>query len=53
MFLKSLDLQHPIIQASMAGTSTPAMAAAVSNVPRDSYGIDRLFYLRLVGLDGV
>ncbi len=31
MFLKDLDLQHPIIQAPMAGTSTPAMAAAVSN----------------------
>jgi nitronate monooxygenase len=27
-----LGLQYPIIQAPMAGTSTPAMAAAVSNV---------------------
>src|ERR1700722_8355691 len=26
-----LGLQYPIIQAPMAGTSTPAMAAAVSN----------------------
>lgn len=29
--LKSLDLKLPIIQAPMAGVSTPAMAAAVSN----------------------
>ena len=31
MFLKNLGLRHPIIQAPMAGVSTPAMAAAVSN----------------------
>ena len=29
--LSRLGLQYPIIQASMAGTSTPALAAAVSN----------------------
>lgn len=29
--IESLDLAHPIIQAPMAGVSTPAMAAAVSN----------------------
>ncbi|KAL1405624.1 hypothetical protein Q8F55_009263 [Vanrija albida] len=29
--LKRLGLQHPIIQAPMAGTATPALAAAVSN----------------------
>jgi nitronate monooxygenase len=29
--LELLDIEHPIIQAPMAGTSTPAMAAAVSN----------------------
>ncbi|MBZ8131691.1 nitronate monooxygenase family protein [Afifella sp. IM 167] len=28
---KRLDLEHPIVQAPMAGVSTPAMAAAVSN----------------------
>jgi nitronate monooxygenase len=31
MFPQSLGLHHPIIQAPMAGVSTPAMAAAVSN----------------------
>ena len=31
MFLQSLGLHHPIIQAPMAGVSTPTMAAAVSN----------------------
>jgi nitronate monooxygenase len=31
MFLKNLDLHYPIIQAPMAGVSTPAMAAAVAN----------------------
>ena len=30
-FLRRLNLEHPIIQAPMAGVSTPAMAAAVSN----------------------
>ncbi|OEZ94339.1 nitronate monooxygenase [Janthinobacterium sp. HH107] len=30
-FLDRLGLQHPIIQAPMAGVSTPRMAAAVSN----------------------
>jgi nitronate monooxygenase len=30
-FLDHLGLQHPIIQAPMAGVSTPRMAAAVSN----------------------
>jgi nitronate monooxygenase len=30
-FLDQLQLDHPIIQAPMAGVSTPAMAAAVSN----------------------
>jgi nitronate monooxygenase len=30
-FLQRLNLEHPIIQAPMAGVSTPAMAAAVSN----------------------
>ena len=30
-FLSRLGLDHPIIQAPMAGTSTPALAAAVSN----------------------
>lgn len=29
--LELLDIEHPIIQAPMAGVSTPAMAAAVSN----------------------
>lgn len=29
--IKRLGLQHPIIQAPMAGTATPALAAAVSN----------------------
>jgi len=29
--IESLGLSHPIIQAPMAGVSTPAMAAAVSN----------------------
>src|SRR5579862_1743530 len=29
--LRRLQLQHPIIQAPMAGVSTPAMAAAASN----------------------
>ena len=29
--LQRLGVTHPIIQAPMAGTSTPAMAAAVSN----------------------
>lgn len=29
--LHQLNLQYPVIQAPMAGTSTPAMAAAVSN----------------------
>ena len=29
--LSRLGMEHPIIQAPMAGTSTPAMAAAVSN----------------------
>jgi nitronate monooxygenase len=29
--LRRLGMEHPIIQAPMAGTSTPAMAAAVSN----------------------
>ncbi|MBS1993661.1 MAG: nitronate monooxygenase, partial [Cyanobacteria bacterium SZAS LIN-3] len=29
--LQKLDLKIPIIQAPMAGTSTPAMAAAVCN----------------------
>lgn len=28
---KRIGIQHPIVQAPMAGTSTPAMAAAVSN----------------------
>ena len=31
MLLELLDIEWPIIQAPMAGTSTPAMAAAVSN----------------------
>ena len=31
MFLKNLGLHYPVIQAPMAGVSTPAMAAAVSN----------------------
>ncbi|WP_022683960.1 NAD(P)H-dependent flavin oxidoreductase [Sphingobium bisphenolivorans] len=30
--IDSLSLTHPIVQAPMAGVSTPAMAAAVSNV---------------------
>ena len=30
-FLSSLGISHPIIQAPMAGVSTPAMAASVSN----------------------
>ena len=30
-FLMRLKLEHPIIQAPMAGVSSPAMAAAVSN----------------------
>jgi nitronate monooxygenase len=30
-FLQALGVQHPIIQAPMAGISTPALAAAVSN----------------------
>ncbi len=30
-FLSRLGISHPIIQAPMAGTSTPALAAAVSN----------------------
>ena len=30
-FIARLDLRHPIIQAPMAGTATPALAAAVSN----------------------
>lgn len=30
-FMSRLGLQHPVIQAPMAGTSTPALAAAVSN----------------------
>ena len=30
-FLDRLDLQHPLIQAPMAGISTPRLAAAVSN----------------------
>jgi nitronate monooxygenase len=30
--LELLDIEYPIIQAPMAGTSTPAMAAAVANV---------------------
>ncbi|MFT0175232.1 nitronate monooxygenase, partial [Paraburkholderia mimosarum] len=29
--LRSLGIQKPIIQAPMAGTTTPALAAAVSN----------------------
>lgn len=29
--LSRLGLQHPVVQAPMAGTSTPALAAAVSN----------------------
>ena len=29
--LELLDIEQPIIQAPMAGISTPAMAAAVSN----------------------
>jgi nitronate monooxygenase len=29
--LKLLDIRWPIIQAPMAGTGTPALAAAVSN----------------------
>ena len=29
--LKLLDIRLPILQAPMAGVSTPAMAAAVSN----------------------
>jgi nitronate monooxygenase len=29
--LSRLGLEHPIIQAPMAGTSTPALTAAVSN----------------------
>ena len=31
MSIESLGLKHPVIQAPMAGVSTPAMAAAVSN----------------------
>jgi nitronate monooxygenase len=31
MFMQSLGLHHPIIQAPMAGVSTPTMASAVSN----------------------
>lgn len=30
-FLQAIGAQHPIIQAPMAGISTPALAAAVSN----------------------
>ena len=30
-FLDRLGLQHPIIQAPMAGVSTPRLAAAVSH----------------------
>ncbi|MCB5362752.1 nitronate monooxygenase [Pusillimonas sp. CC-YST705] len=30
-FLDRLDLRHPIVQAPMAGTATPQLAAAVSN----------------------
>ena len=30
-FLQRLELLHPIVQAPMAGVSTPAMATAVSN----------------------
>ena len=30
-FFQQLGLTHPIIQAPMAGVSTPALAAAVSN----------------------
>lgn len=30
-FLATLGMEHPIIQAPMAGTSTPSLAAAVSN----------------------
>jgi nitronate monooxygenase len=30
-FLERLKIETPIIQAPMAGTSTPALAAAVSN----------------------
>ena len=31
LWMSRLGLQHPIIQAPMAGTSTPQLAAAVSN----------------------
>ena len=31
LWMTGLGLQHPIIQAPMAGTSTPQLAAAVSN----------------------
>lgn len=40
--LRRLGINHPIIQAPMAGVSTPALAAAVSNAG----GLDRLVWAR-------
>ena len=47
LWMARLGLQHPIIQAPMAGTSTPQLAAAVSNagalgsVGIGAYGVDQ------------
>ena len=47
--LDLLGIEHPIIQAPMAGSTTPALAAAVSNADVDALARKRLkpFYEEL------